>query len=87
MHEKFNFIVVVIEESKILETMSIDEVVGIFQAHDEKSFKWKQRPVEQVLQTKLSLKDKEEKNEMSQRSRGRGRGDINFQRSFNNVTT
>ncbi|XP_048436128.1 uncharacterized protein LOC125475444 [Pyrus x bretschneideri] len=74
---KFEHIVVTIEETKNLEEISIEQLMGSLQAYEEKHKK-RQGNDEQLLKTHVQSKKKEESfdNERSRygRSRGRGRG-------------
>ncbi|KAM1114795.1 hypothetical protein PS1_005462 [Malus domestica] len=72
---KFEHFVVTIEETKNLEEISIEQLMGSLQAYEEKHKK-RQGNNEQLLKTHVQPKKKEESfdNERSQYGRSRGRG-------------
>ncbi|KAK4253218.1 hypothetical protein QN277_010548 [Acacia crassicarpa] len=78
LDSKFDHIVTVIEETKNLEAMTIEQLLGSLQAYEEKQKK-KQGVGEQLLKTQLNSKEKEEdigntRGRGGYRGRGRDRG-------------
>ena len=74
----------VIEKSKDVDTMTVDELMGSLQVHAQRILMWKEEPLEQALKCKLTINEKKDgpTSESSQinyghsytRGYGRGRG-------------
>jgi len=54
---KFDHVVVAIEESKNLKDLTVEQLMGSLQAHEQKIDRREGRSLEQVLQTKLTVKN------------------------------
>ena len=72
--ENFENVVCAIEESKNLEEMTVDDLAGSLEAHEQRKKK-KNESLEEALQAKVSIKDKNVLYTQNFRGRGsRGRG-------------
>lgn len=72
--ENFENVVCAIEESKNLEEMTLDDLAGSLEAHEQRKKKKKNESLEEALQAKVSIKDEKVLYTQNFRGRGRGRG-------------
>ncbi|XP_028054204.1 uncharacterized protein LOC114258451 [Camellia sinensis] len=81
---KFEHVVIAIEESKDLNAMTTDKLMGTLEIHEQRiNKKTPSSSLEQALQSKLFFRDdRNEQGGISQRSRGKGRGYNNRSSSF-----
>jgi gag-polypeptide of LTR copia-type len=71
--KNFENVVCAIEESKNLEEMTVDDLVGSLEAHEQRKKK-KNESLEEALQAKVSIKDEKILYTKNFRDRGRDRG-------------
>ena len=71
---KFDYVVCVIKKSKDLDSMTLEELEGSLQAHEDKIKRRQDKLLEQALKVKVSLKDDNGGTIYRGRGRGCGRG-------------
>ncbi|KAK2990860.1 hypothetical protein RJ640_002844 [Escallonia rubra] len=71
---KFDHVVVAIEESNDTETMTVDELSGKLQVHEDKIKRRNKEPIEQALQAKMNINERKYDTNKNQGGRGRGHG-------------
>ncbi|XP_070022658.1 uncharacterized protein [Nicotiana sylvestris] len=81
---KFDFVVCAIEESKDLDSMTVEQLEGSLQAHEEKIKRRQKVQLEQLLKTQASFKDYGGEKSYRGNGRGRGRGGNGRERTNNN---
>ncbi|XP_022033471.1 uncharacterized protein LOC110935389 [Helianthus annuus] len=76
---KYESVVVAIEESKDLTTISTEELLGILQSHELRMKQYDDSPIEQEFQIQSNNIDRTRQNrsEFGNRGRGRGKGRFN----------
>ena len=62
---KFDTIVTIVEESKDLSTLSVHELMGSLEAHEQRLFRHKESSLESTFQSKLKVFDKSFQKELS----------------------
>ncbi|XP_035836117.1 uncharacterized protein LOC118484222 [Helianthus annuus] len=83
---KYESVVVAIEESKDLTTVSTEELLGILQSHELRMKQYDESPIEQAFQIQSHTSDRTRQNrsDVGNRGRGRGKGKFNaFIRCYN----
>ena len=78
--ENFENVVCAIEESKDLENVTVDELAGSLEAHEQRKKKKKNESLEEALQAKATIKDDKAMFVQHNRGRGHGRGGRGFGR-------
>nr|XP_009777909.1 PREDICTED: uncharacterized protein LOC104227368 [Nicotiana sylvestris] len=71
---KFDFVVCSIEESKDFDSMTVEQLEGSLQTHEEKIKRRQEVSLEQLLKTQASFKDYGGEKSYRGNTRGRGRG-------------
>ena len=79
--ENFENVVCAIEESRNLEEMTIDDLAGSLEAHEQRKKK-KQELLVEALQAKATIKEDKARYAHQNRGRGRGRGGCDFGRGI-----